>query len=261
MELRKTSLQGRIRAYSRDAEKHMRGRRLVPLISVVAACAVLARAALGVHLRTTWLTFSPSAPVDALYRACAGQSRFSTVARAGAGFGETPLGKEKRKRKKVDVDLLKADHGEEEWETVHRVLLGEPAQKPEDMVRARFSACRLKDPLFMARTELDDTRSSVEKRARGWAVTFGQEERKEYDPELGPAQKLRSLVGLEIIESDGESEACCRSSTVEFKLDCGEAGVLHERSIMEKDEKWGYVYSGKSVFDKWDEALWMATLK
>ena len=34
-----------------------------------------------------------------------------------------------------------------------RILRGAPAASPEEMVRARFSACRSKDAVFMAKTE------------------------------------------------------------------------------------------------------------
>lgn len=35
-----------------------------------------------------------------------------------------------------------------------RILRGGAAESPEDMVRARFSACRSKDAVFMAKTEV-----------------------------------------------------------------------------------------------------------
>lgn len=39
------------------------------------------------------------------------------------------------------------------WPLSPRILRGAPAASPEEMVRARFSACRRKDAVFMAKTE------------------------------------------------------------------------------------------------------------
>ena len=51
------------------------------------------------------------------------------------------------------------------------------------------------------------------------------------------------LERLEIIEANGNE--------VEFKLHC-KRGVLHERSVMEEDEKYGWIYSGESKMDAWE---------
>eukprot|EP00931_Biecheleriopsis_adriatica_P058430 TRINITY_DN3477_c0_g1_i2.p1 TRINITY_DN3477_c0_g1~~TRINITY_DN3477_c0_g1_i2.p1 ORF type:complete len:199 (-),score=52.50 TRINITY_DN3477_c0_g1_i2:198-794(-) len=197
----------------------MSRQRALPLLVLVAAscCASLllsSTLSLEHAFKAAWLT-------PGLDRAKGGQLRLR-VARAATGFGTSAKAKDRRKRKKVDEEQLKIDHGEKA-SAVERALRGDGAELPEDMVRARFSACRTKDALFMARTEVNDDRS-LEKRARGWA-------------------KLRKIKRFELIEAE--------DNEVEFKIHC-EGGILHERSIMEEDEKWGWVYSGKSKFDKWE---------
>eukprot|EP00931_Biecheleriopsis_adriatica_P058429 TRINITY_DN3477_c0_g1_i1.p1 TRINITY_DN3477_c0_g1~~TRINITY_DN3477_c0_g1_i1.p1 ORF type:complete len:218 (-),score=60.19 TRINITY_DN3477_c0_g1_i1:198-851(-) len=216
----------------------MSRQRALPLLVLVAAscCASLllsSTLSLEHAFKAAWLT-------PGLDRAKGGQLRLR-VARAATGFGTSAKAKDRRKRKKVDEEQLKIDHGEKA-SAVERALRGDGAELPEDMVRARFSACRTKDALFMARTEVNDDRS-LEKRARGWAVTFGEEDKKDWEPDPGAGEKLRKIKRFELIEAE--------DNEVEFKIHC-EGGILHERSIMEEDEKWGWVYSGKSKFDKWE---------
>lgn len=161
--------------------------------------------------------------------------------RAGKGFASAD--QPKRKRTKIDVEQLKADHGDKA-NAVQRVLQGRPALSPEDMMRARYSACRAKDAVFMGRTERDEMRPKAETRVRGWAVTFGLEERKEEDGQASEdSQALLHIQRLEVLAAKGLE--------VEFKMHCGEYGTLHERSIFKEDPKFGYIYTGDSIFNKW----------
>jgi len=72
-------------------------------------------------------------------------------------------------------------------------------------------------------------------------VTLGLEEQNNTGGP-GVAEAMRTLNGLEVIAAEGQE--------VEFKLNCGENGFLHERSIFKEDPKWGYIYVGESVFQK-----------
>jgi len=165
----------------------------------------------------------------------------SAVGREAKGFGIKKTG---RKRVKVDEAQVMADHGPTIGKEIIKVLKGERvAETPGEMARARYSALRNKDALFMARTERDDDRKLLESRARGWAVTFGQEERDEdIDGPPGLQVALESLERFEFIEEKGDE--------VEFKLHCGKVGLMHERSIFEKSDKWGWIFSGDNVFQK-----------
>lgn len=154
---------------------------------------------------------------------------------ATKGFGAA---KPKRKRPAISLEQLRTDHGEKA-EAVQEVLTGKPASCPEDMVRARFSAVRAKDVVFMARSEKDEGRPKVDDREHGWAVVFGLED----DADPGISQALRTCKGFELVSVDGNE--------VEFKIDCGDNGVLHERSVMVEHKKFGHIYSGDSIFSNW----------
>ncbi|CAE6971556.1 gnt1 [Symbiodinium natans] len=164
----------------------------------------------------------------------------SPILLRATGFG-APDRPASRQRKKVDVAQLEADHGGKAA-VVEEILKGGTAQNPEDMVRARYSACRLKDAVFMAKTEKDPMKKKLSNRVRAWALCFGTEKPDDLDAAVGEPSKLRRLERLEIIEASGNE--------VEFKLHCKD-GVLHERSIMEEDEKYGWIYSGESKMDEW----------
>merc|ERR1719330_823323 len=116
----------------------------------------------------------------------------------------------------VDTATLREDHGKEKAAIVEKVLSGKKAPAPEDMVRARFSACKAKDPVFMGRTEKDTTRPKTQERVRGWACTFGLEARTEQDGGAGESERLLDIESLEIIDADGLE--------VEFKINCGKSG-------------------------------------
>ncbi|CAK0814707.1 unnamed protein product [Prorocentrum cordatum] len=139
-----------------------------------------------------------------------GPSRAEAVVRRAKGFSDVKV---RRKRKKVDVDQLVADHGAEKAKDVEMILRGKPAACPEDMLRARFSAIKARDATFMARTERDETRQGVDERARGWAVTFGMEERvKELDgEELSKEQKeLLTAKSIEVKDATGKERSSSR---------------------------------------------------
>eukprot|EP00929_Paragymnodinium_shiwhaense_P049366 TRINITY_DN24904_c0_g2_i1.p1 TRINITY_DN24904_c0_g2~~TRINITY_DN24904_c0_g2_i1.p1 ORF type:complete len:227 (-),score=72.93 TRINITY_DN24904_c0_g2_i1:85-765(-) len=163
----------------------------------------------------------------------------AVVMRAG-GFGGGAESKIKRKRKRVSMETLIEHHGKEKAAAVDKVLRGESAESAEDVMRARYTACRVKDAVFMARSEVGP---SMEARARRWAVTFGTEEATEADKGSDVGVRLLTARGLEVLDVDEDE--------VEFKIDCGVNGIYHERAIMNRHEKLGWIYSGDSVFDKW----------
>eukprot|EP00435_Cladocopium_sp_Y103_P027406 s940_g6.t1 len=158
------------------------------------------------------------------------------VPRRAVGFGAEAQSPS-RKRKAVNKEELKADHGAKA-EAIEKILRGGAAGSPEDMVRARFSACRSKDSVFMAKTEVDPLKSKLSNRVKAWGICFGTEKGDEYDTEAGDAANLRKVEKLEILEASGNE--------VEFKIYCA-GGTLLERSVMKEDEKWGWVYSGEHV--------------
>ena len=164
----------------------------------------------------------------------------SLVTRRAAGFADTTP--QSRRRKKPDLAQLEEDHGDQAA-LVNKILRGAAAPKPVDMVRARFSACKLKDSVFMAKTEKDPMKQKLSNRVRAWALCFGTEKPDEFDTDAGDASKLRELERLEIIEVSGNE--------VEFKLHCKQ-GVLLERSVMEEDDKYGWIYSGESKKGEWE---------
>mmetsp|Transcript_27791 Transcript_27791/g.52153 ORF Transcript_27791/g.52153 Transcript_27791/m.52153 type:complete len:201 (+) Transcript_27791:66-668(+) len=166
-------------------------------------------------------------------------SRPSSIARRAAGFGDTTPAS--RKRRKPVYNELKQDHGDKA-SLVEDILNGKPAPTPEDMVRARYSACRMKDAVFMAKTEKNALQKKMSNRVRAWCLCFGTEQPDSFDAEPGSASKLQELERLEIIEASDKE--------VEFKLHC-KRGVLHERSVMEEDDKYGWIYSGESKMDDW----------
>ncbi|CAE8604969.1 unnamed protein product, partial [Polarella glacialis] len=87
----------------------------------------------------------------------------------------------RKKRRAPSADQLRADHGEEKWEAVLKVLSGKRAQNPEEVVRARFSALRCKDPKFMAMSEISKVFKTEAERVRGWEVALGIEQPNEAD--------------------------------------------------------------------------------
>mmetsp|Transcript_55526 Transcript_55526/g.119848 ORF Transcript_55526/g.119848 Transcript_55526/m.119848 type:complete len:232 (+) Transcript_55526:24-719(+) len=161
---------------------------------------------------------------------------------AARGFGAADDGKPKYKRKRVPLAQLEADHGKEKAAAVSRVLKGEPAPSPEIMARARFSALRAKDVVFMSLSEVDSVRPLLETRVRNWAVTLGLQEATEAEGEDGPSAALREPKSMKVISAEDDK--------VEFKVIC-KSSTLHEESIFEEDEKRGWVFSGEAEFSKW----------
>eukprot|EP00913_Durusdinium_trenchii_P001951 g1805.t1 len=95
------------------------------------------------------------------------------------------------------------------------------------MVRARFSALRSKDSVFMAQTEEDPLKAKLSNRIKAWGICFGTEKGDAYDQEPKDAVRLRDAKALEIVATS--------SNEVEFKIICAD-GTLLERSVMKEDE-------------------------
>eukprot|EP00930_Biecheleria_cincta_P098214 TRINITY_DN89894_c0_g1_i1.p1 TRINITY_DN89894_c0_g1~~TRINITY_DN89894_c0_g1_i1.p1 ORF type:complete len:223 (-),score=51.31 TRINITY_DN89894_c0_g1_i1:33-701(-) len=166
------------------------------------------------------------------------------AAAATAGFGEKRKKTDPEfKRVKVSLEQLRADHGDKA-EDVDWALRGQGAKTPEDMVRARFSALRAGDGLFMAKTEIDEVRPTVKQRTKAWLTSLGRREKSQFqEAPSEEVMKLRKIKSFELIAAEGNE--------VEFKIHC-EEGTLHERSIMQEDEKWGWIYSGEAKSLKWE---------
>eukprot|EP00438_Fugacium_kawagutii_P003912 Skav220705 [mRNA] locus=scaffold472:901463:904572:+ [translate_table: standard] len=97
-----------------------------------------------------------------------GQPRRSGIRRAAMGFGADAQSSS-RKRKPVNREDLKSDHGPKA-QAIEKILRGGAAESPEDMVRARFSACRSKDAVFMAKTEEDALKAKMSNRVKAWNI-------------------------------------------------------------------------------------------
>lgn len=168
---------------------------------------------------------------------------------AGEGFGDDAPKREKSKKQSVVTqEQLQADHGDK-WELVDKILKGKKAENPEAMMRARFTALRFKDTVFLAATEQDEN-VSQKKRAEVWAMVLGLQQRGVFDSILAVFSggsnydSLSAVKKFEVVDASG--------SEVEFKITCANGKVLHERSKMVADKRWGFVYAGDSVFQKWE---------
>jgi len=177
-----------------------------------------------------------------------------------AGFGDAPVrekepAKKKKKEKKesqmsgfdtpwkdAQEDQLKADHGEK-WIIVSKIFAGMKAKSPEQMMRARFSALKAKDCLFLGWTEWQ-MGADKDERAKLWEVQLGLREKGFLDAPIGENEMaLREPVKFEVINADKKE--------VEFKITCANGKVLHETSTFDEDPNFGYIFSGTSSFSKW----------
>lgn len=165
----------------------------------------------------------------------------SVARRAMKGFGAAAQKEAKRKRKKVPpLADLQVEHGEDMGKAVEKVLRGGAATSPEELMRSRFTASKLKDSLFMARTEEDGR--PLEARIKQWDSSFGIATVQTGDQDMFQ-NSFQHVEKLEIIEATGLE--------VEFKVYCGTHGTLHERSFFKEHEKMGYIYACDSAFAKW----------
>jgi uncharacterized protein YchJ len=155
------------------------------------------------------------------------------VPRKAGGFGAK---KPKRRRRKgaPDSQQLKDDHGVR-WQRIEKVLNGEKAATPEEMMRARFSALRNKDAAFMGETEIPDDRlgGSTQDRARFWAIAMGLTKPKADDPNQY-WEATDSAERVQVLEA--------RDNFVEYRMYCGSVGTVHEKSIFVNDPKLGWIY-------------------
>eukprot|EP00440_Ansanella_granifera_P076789 gb/GFBE01083325.1/.p1 GENE.gb/GFBE01083325.1/~~gb/GFBE01083325.1/.p1 ORF type:complete len:227 (+),score=34.59 gb/GFBE01083325.1/:1-681(+) len=184
------------------------------------------------------------------FQQCRGQRRHGhhltpVSCHATKGFGDaqkSPAQEEKKvRRSAASPKQLKKDHGAEHWEAVMDVLSGKrPAHSPEEMVRARFSAIRSKNADFMGKSERNPEVMTLDQRQFGWKIMLGLEPRGTGEPPNALENALASVEHLEMVGSKGER--------VEYKMHCGENGILHERAIFQEDSEMGWVYSGKSEF-------------
>jgi uncharacterized protein YchJ len=174
----------------------------------------------------------------------------SRVARRAAGFTEEPEVLQREKKVKgatasISPEQLKQDHGDK-WEMVDDILKGKKAASPEAIMRARYTALKFKDPQFLAATEQDEI-EPIKKRAEKWAVLLGLKEKSFWDNILNFGKNIEALqepVGFQVIFADEDD--------VEFKIRCKNGKTLHEKSRFAQDRKWGYVYTGNSLFTNWE---------
>lgn len=171
----------------------------------------------------------------------------TTIPRQVKGF-EKPKDRIIHKRKKVNVDQIVEDHGAEKGKIVEAILKGDAvAKSPEEILRARFSAIRSRDCVFMAKTEIDPAQPKLSKKVRGWALCFGEEKRTSSDGDPGGPEKLMSAQSLEVIGGGMFGMEGGKANEVEFKLNCGIMGILHEKAIWVEDKDFGWIYSGETV--------------
>jgi len=157
-------------------------------------------------------------------------------------------------------ETLKAQHGKGKWQAVKRVFEGQPADSPETAMRARFSALVQKDVVFLGETEIDeDKKEDTEALVKGWRITLGLEEEEKVNNFLSPlagilgvssaedddSQALKKAVSFEVLDTVGD--------VVEFKIRCEGGRTLWEKSIFNEDETYGYIFSGDSVFGRWED--------
>eukprot|EP00929_Paragymnodinium_shiwhaense_P034245 TRINITY_DN18658_c0_g2_i1.p1 TRINITY_DN18658_c0_g2~~TRINITY_DN18658_c0_g2_i1.p1 ORF type:complete len:295 (+),score=73.53 TRINITY_DN18658_c0_g2_i1:55-939(+) len=162
----------------------------------------------------------------------------------GVAPSATPSGP-KEKRPPIDTKQLKVDHGPLA-QKVEAILRGKKADTPDMMMRARFSAVRTKDCIFLARTEEDEDKESEEERKIGWLRTLGKEAAIENFftmLESRDAESLRDIDSFDLVEVEGDE--------VEFKIYCKNGKMLYERSKFKEHPKYGWVYTGDSLFGTW----------
>jgi len=172
---------------------------------------------------------------------------------AGRGFG-APLARQQRRRRpslqRMNAEKLKVqlqgDHGEL-WEAVQRVVLGGAATSPEDMLRARFTAMRVKDAEFMAKTECGrGVWSKLSTRMQMWEETLGIKAGRGETASIQVWENLKDLEALEVVQADG--------SEVIYKFHCGAAGYLHEHAVFKQDPTFGFIYSISDLkFTQWED--------
>jgi len=127
------------------------------------------------------------------------------------------------------------------------VVLGQAATCPEDMVRARFTALRYKDPVFMARTECGDGFFRKEAaRLKMWEETLGLVPKSQ--AMTTPFEKVKDVKKLEVIKAEGLK--------VLYKIHCGVAGYLYEEGVYKEHPQLGYVYSISDIeVTQWEDSL------
>mmetsp|Transcript_2201 Transcript_2201/g.5446 ORF Transcript_2201/g.5446 Transcript_2201/m.5446 type:complete len:267 (+) Transcript_2201:98-898(+) len=148
------------------------------------------------------------------------------------------------------AEALVREHGMAKAKAVAAILRGKRAKSPELMMRARFEALKLKDTAFLAATE-EEPDIPFEKAKQSWDVALGLQEPDFWGGIVNNLVKdetknLRDAESFDVIDSGTTDEV------IEFKIRCKGGITLHEKSIFKEDKTWGYIYSGDSVFGKWE---------
>jgi len=141
-------------------------------------------------------------------------------------------------------ELVERDHGKD-WPGVLPVVSGKAAERPVDMLRARYTAMRFKDHVFLAKTETAGGVFSIEDfRLQCWEETLGLR-----DPNKAvtmPLENIRYLDRLEIID--------VQDLRIFFRLHCGQRGSLFEQGVFKEDKNFGYVYSIDDIQEsRWED--------
>jgi len=200
---------------------------------------------------------APLAALPALAAALSGRARRprprpAALRRAGRGFGAALTPPKRQRRRSLARmqperlrERLRTDHGSL-WPAVERVVLGKAATCPEEMVRARFTALRYKDPLFMARTECGDGFFRKEAaRLKMWEETLGLVPKT--NAMTTPWENVKDVDELEVVKAEGLK--------VLYKIHCGAAGYLYEEGIFKEHPQLGYVFSISDLqVSQWEDS-------
>merc|ERR1719401_784480 len=121
---------------------------------------------------------------------------------------------------------LRHHHGDA-WERIEAIVRGGAATSPADMVRARYSAMALRDPKFLAETEVDGrpTAQRVEK----WIEVMG------LNSDAPPAIKDVSKVAkLDIVRSEG--------LLVDYIVCFGPDDEIRHKGTFREHPEYGFVF-------------------
>mmetsp|Transcript_56941 Transcript_56941/g.149156 ORF Transcript_56941/g.149156 Transcript_56941/m.149156 type:complete len:224 (-) Transcript_56941:97-768(-) len=174
----------------------------------------------------------------------------TAMARHASGFAAetsnpSALKKKPTQEYTMQPEALQKLHGEN-WEAVDNILRGNQAEKPSEILRARYTALVYKDAKFLAATCKQE---GMQKREmfKKWTEVLGLTPK---DPLKmaeqmfsggDPAEQLRDPTRYEIVEEKGNE--------VEWKIFCSNGKVYHERLMFEPDPKWGFIIAGQDFGD------------
>mmetsp|Transcript_62215 Transcript_62215/g.148434 ORF Transcript_62215/g.148434 Transcript_62215/m.148434 type:complete len:262 (+) Transcript_62215:61-846(+) len=161
----------------------------------------------------------------------------------------------KFRRRRVSDAQLQKDHGML-WKDVRDVLYnGKPAKNPEVVVRARFSAVKVGDVVFMARSA-KPTQELVEEGESEevyWAKVLALPGYENALEATEARRAFRNVRRLEILGTRSVKTGSIDMKEVDFRMYCmdDESKVYREPAKFQKDPKLGWIYSniGSAEFE------------